>query len=89
MSNFVRERKKSTDYTCHLGVIASAHDDFAELSRLLKRAPAEDDEKNPVAAVDRIVLYIDDLDRCPEDKVVDVLQAVHLLLAFPLCAAPS
>jgi hypothetical protein len=34
--------------------------------------------------IDRIVLYIDDLDRCPEDKVVDVLQAVHLLLAFPL-----
>lgn len=34
--------------------------------------------------IDRIVLYIDDLDRCPEGKVVEVLQAVHLLLAFPL-----
>ena len=34
--------------------------------------------------VDRIVLYIDDLDRCPEDKVVQVLQAIHLLLFFPL-----
>ncbi|MDX6498242.1 MAG: hypothetical protein QOG23_1502 [Blastocatellia bacterium] len=34
--------------------------------------------------IDRIVLYIDDLDRCPENKVVEVLQAVHLLLAFPL-----
>ena len=34
--------------------------------------------------IDRIVLYIDDLDRCPEDKVVDVLQAIHLLLFFPL-----
>lgn len=32
----------------------------------------------------RIVLYIDDLDRCPPDKVVEVLQAVHLLLCFPL-----
>jgi hypothetical protein len=32
----------------------------------------------------RIVLYIDDLDRCPSEKVVDVLQAVHLLLCFPL-----
>ncbi|HEV2879072.1 MAG TPA: P-loop NTPase fold protein, partial [Candidatus Eremiobacteraceae bacterium] len=32
----------------------------------------------------RIVLYIDDLDRCPPDKVVNVLQAVHLLLCFPL-----
>ncbi len=34
--------------------------------------------------IDRIVLYIDDLDRCPEVKVVEVLQAVHLLLAYPL-----
>jgi hypothetical protein len=34
--------------------------------------------------IDRIVLYIDDLDRCPPELVVDVLQAVHLLLAYPL-----
>ena len=34
--------------------------------------------------LDRIVLYIDDLDRCPEERVVEVLEAVHLLLAFPL-----
>jgi len=34
--------------------------------------------------IDRIVLYIDDLDRCREVNVVEVLQAVHLLLAFPL-----
>jgi hypothetical protein len=32
----------------------------------------------------RIILYIDDLDRCPSDKVVDVLQAIHLLLYFRL-----
>ena len=32
----------------------------------------------------RIILYIDDLDRCPPDTVVKVLQAVHLLLTFPL-----
>ncbi|MBX5164435.1 MULTISPECIES: P-loop NTPase fold protein [unclassified Rhizobium] len=37
-----------------------------------------------VERLDRIVLYIDDLDRCPPDKVIDVLQAVHLLMAFPL-----
>lgn len=34
--------------------------------------------------IDRIILYIDDLDRCQEKQVVQVLQAVHLLLAFPL-----
>jgi hypothetical protein len=34
--------------------------------------------------IDRIVLYIDDLDRCSEDKIMDVLEAIHLLLAFDL-----
>ena len=34
--------------------------------------------------IERIVLYIDDLDRCPPERVVEVLQAVHLLLAFEL-----
>lgn len=37
-----------------------------------------------IPAVERIILYIDDLDRCPADKVVEVLQAVHLLMAFEL-----
>jgi hypothetical protein len=37
-----------------------------------------------VTTFERIVLYIDDLDRCPPAKVVDVLQAVHMLLTFPL-----
>ncbi len=38
--------------------------------------------KNP--PIERIILYIDDLDRCPPQRVVEVLQAVHLLLAFDL-----
>ncbi|CAN7649226.1 P-loop NTPase fold protein [Mesorhizobium sp. LjNodule214] len=32
----------------------------------------------------RIVLYIDDLDRCEPDKVVEILQAVNMLLSFRL-----
>ncbi|RJE75181.1 P-loop NTPase fold protein [Reichenbachiella sp. MSK19-1] len=34
--------------------------------------------------LERIVLYIDDLDRCSDEKVLEVIQAVHLLMAFPL-----
>jgi hypothetical protein len=37
-----------------------------------------------VRRIDRIVLYIDDLDRCQPRQVVEVLQAVHLLLALDL-----
>jgi hypothetical protein len=36
----------------------------------------------PTLPVQRIILYIDDLDRCPPDRVVAVLEAVHLMLAF-------
>jgi hypothetical protein len=37
-----------------------------------------------VEVPDRIVLYIDDLDRCTPEQVYAVLQAIHLLLAFEL-----
>ncbi len=37
-----------------------------------------------VPDVRRIIVYIDDLDRCSEQHVVQVLQAIHLLLAFDL-----
>lgn len=40
--------------------------------------------KASLPRIDRIILYIDDLDRCPPKRVAEVLQAVHLLLAFPL-----
>src|SRR5262245_10366205 len=43
-----------------------------------------EEEKDKDQRINRIVLYIDDLDRCPPNKVVEVLQALHLLLAFPL-----
>lgn len=52
-----------------------------ELDKLQPPSPGPTTEP-PV--FNRIVLYIDDLDRCAPAKVVDVLQAVHLLLGFPL-----
>ncbi len=96
MANFVQLRRSSSDYKSRLGVVAQARDDFEELSRLLARDwddPAADapvavadgaDTPTAPPAVERIVLYIDDLDRCKEKEVVAVLQAVHLLLAFRL-----
>jgi hypothetical protein len=83
MLDFIKRRNASTDYTSHLGVVARAHKDFKELNAILERVALEPPQTD-LPRVDRIVLYIDDLDRCPEDKVMDVLQAVHLLLAFPL-----
>ncbi len=47
--------------------------------------PAETPAATTTArAVDRVILYIDDLDRCKPIDVVRVLQLVHMLLAFEL-----
>ena len=51
---------------------------------LEKFTSLDDERRDRARRINRIVLYIDDLDRCPPAKVVEVLQAVHLLLAFPL-----
>lgn len=47
-------------------------------------ASAENKKPADLASLNRIVLYIDDLDRCRPEKVAEVLQAVHLLLSFRL-----
>lgn len=38
----------------------------------------------PKTVLDRVVVIIDDLDRCPPEKVVNVLEAVHLLFGFEM-----
>lgn len=86
LAHFIHERSRSGDYQQHLGLIALVRRDFERLSSLL--VPDSDDgdggRGEGVPEIDRIILYIDDLDRCPADRVVEVLQAVHLLLALPL-----
>jgi KAP family P-loop domain len=73
--SFVTERAGSDDYRGELGLISIVRRDLQQLAALMKEWDG---------APERIVLYIDDLDRCPPRQVVDVLQAVHLLLALDL-----
>jgi KAP family P-loop domain len=58
--------------------------DVLELSEQVQMRKTFALEATPPVVFERIVLYIDDLDRCPADKVVTVLEAIHLLLTFPL-----
>jgi hypothetical protein len=87
---FIEKRASSEDYKKHLGIVSIIRKDFEILSNLFKGSIEEQGEdainlndrfQNPL---DRIVLYIDDLDRCDEQRVVEVLEAVNLLMAFPL-----
>lgn len=91
---FIEKRANSEDYKKHLGIVSLIRKDFEIFSGLLTGHQTElvsideskkfkdmfPDKKN----LERIILYIDDLDRCPEERVVEVLEAVNLLMAFPL-----
>jgi phospholipase C len=83
LSKFILERVQADDYRKYLGLIASVRKDFERLDKLLPMGAVTGKSGGPVP-IERIILYIDDLDRCPEEKVVEVLQAIHLLLAFKL-----
>ena len=79
LAQYISQRAEGVGTNKHVGMLALMRQDFRKLSDMLvEESPAGNNN------VDRIVLYIDDLDRCPADRVVNVLEAIHLLLAFPL-----
>jgi hypothetical protein len=88
--NFADQR--STEYGRRLGLLGQVRKDLENLEgsilnnnrRLLAGEVPPEEERSDDVPPNRIVLYIDDLDRCPPAKVVEVLEAVHLLLAFEL-----
>ncbi|MCC2680954.1 MAG: hypothetical protein K0S36_518 [Nitrosospira multiformis] len=87
LADFIEDRAAADDYRRHLGVPALIRRDFEQLSTLFEEQRAEERKGNRATdnnTINRIILYIDDLDRCPPERVVQVLQAIHLLLAFPL-----
>lgn len=72
---FAQTRQASDDYRQHLGVVSLLRRDLETFAAILQERES---------GVERIVLYIDDLDRCPPDVVVKVLEAIHLLVALPV-----
>lgn len=81
---FISDRAGSQVYRRELGLISTIRRDFEQLIDLMQEWRDADDRDGAPRPIDRIVLYIDDLDRCSPRQVVDVLQAVHLLLAMDL-----
>ncbi len=82
--DFLEARGADPEYKKELGVISTIRRDFNGLKELLEDWNKNYEVGSELPPIERIVLYIDDLDRCHPDKVVEVLQAVHLLLAFDL-----
>ena len=67
-------------YASFRGLTGRIHHDLRRLSADLATARRRGDGQ----PLQRIVLYVDDLDRCTPARVVDVLQAVNLLLTMDL-----
>ncbi|MEW2558546.1 translation initiation factor IF-2 N-terminal domain-containing protein [Streptomyces griseorubiginosus] len=86
LSMFLTERSTQNAYQEYRGLLGQVHRDLVRLDEALKEARAQWERTRPATPppLERIVLYIDDLDRCPPARVVEVLAAVHLMLALPL-----
>jgi WD40 repeat protein len=92
LAGLVAERASTGSYRGQLGVMTQIRQDFARMAALLAQAgdpanafsPGTDAVGDELPKIDRIVLYIDDLDRCPPHRVVEMLEAIQLLLAISL-----
>ena len=93
LAQFIEERARAEGYRKHLGLLSQIRSDFELMADLLaprteaaRADAAKRIEADPakLPGLGRIVLYIDDLDRCRDEQVVEVLEAIHLLLAFDL-----
>jgi hypothetical protein len=87
--SFIDKKSNGEDYQKYTGIVSLIRSDFKILNELFLEKKKEDIKWKDFREhfdkpLQRIVLYIDDLDRCPEEQVVQVLEAVNLLMAFPL-----
>jgi predicted KAP-like P-loop ATPase len=85
--DFVNNRLEDDSYQKRLGLMNQVQNDLKDLSDHLTYIPKHTNPDKLKVLKEyfprgpaRIVLYIDDLDRCPPDRVVQVLEAVQLLL---------
>jgi hypothetical protein len=74
-----------TEYRDELGLVARTRERFASIDRAVSEAhESRARGREGGIELDRVVIVIDDLDRCPAEKVVTVLEAVHLLFDFTM-----
>ncbi|MBD2359524.1 hypothetical protein H6G41_34130 [Tolypothrix sp. FACHB-123] len=93
LADFVTTQITTGQYEKRLGLLHQIKNDLAILTEKLtlpKQFGKRYQEKKKLLqglfprGKARVILYIDDLDRCPPKRVVEVLEAVQLLLKTPL-----
>ena len=85
LTEFVQARSNSAIYREGRGLVGDVHDNLVWLRDNLRQARQEwaVDDTQPEPP-ERIVLYIDDLDRCPPGQVIEMLEAVNLILTLDM-----
>jgi WD40 repeat protein len=86
LDRLLAEISTAERYESFRGLTGRIHHDLRRLSEDLAAARQAwlDGSRQGDPPLQRIVLYVDDLDRCTPGRVVDVLQAVNLLLTMDL-----
>ena len=90
LNDLIDTRLRTDPYSEQLGLLQQVKGDIEELTnRLVLQNDDSPDvtqrkKESFVRGTARVVLYIDDLDRCPPHKVVEVLEAVQLLVKTSL-----
>lgn len=86
LQRLLTEIAREERYATFRGLTGRIHHDLRGLSEGLAAARDrwERDGRAGPPPLQRIVLYVDDLDRCSHERVVEVLQAVNLLLTMDL-----
>ncbi|MHB9853654.1 P-loop NTPase fold protein [Streptomyces krungchingensis] len=85
LEQLINDRAGPSGYRQRRGLLGEVHRDLAQLGEDLDAAHRQwRDAPTGEPPLQRIVLYVDDLDRCPPARVVEVLEAVHLMLSLPL-----
>jgi hypothetical protein len=81
LMDFVQSRLDAATYENQLGLMHQVRQDIDELTYSLvdSARPEVFPRGKP-----RVILYIDDLDRCPPARVIEVLEAIQLLLSTKL-----
>ena len=73
-----------TEYRDQLSLIARTRQRFGQIDTAVRTTRQLGRRATSSSRLERVVIVIDDLDRCPPEKVVRVLEAVHLLFDFEM-----
>jgi hypothetical protein len=83
LRDLIRGRVEAGEYDRHLGIVHRVQEDLQQISDSLLPRDGYDQNLFP-RGKPRIVLFIDDLDRCPPEQVVQVLETAQLLVKTEL-----